>query len=240
MKIIGLALTLSLGFGVCGFVSSAVAADGSTATTGIFRDLENAVDNVFKKTDRALDRLHRKLVADSSNPAAVSPETTLRNVRDLAHRLMREAMYLINDVEQRDMVVTGEPMLIQPQDVFANDKRSIGWAQEAFDLGPAQQPRPKWINSDMAHMKQLIDLLREDMKATPQDDQQAEVDSAWSAANAIAKEIEAHYDKLVDLTKGPKYENVAIGKEALGIYDAAKRLEKPWTDTLRAVKTKAK
>jgi|GEM_PF-6408168 len=240
MKVFGLTLALSLGFAVCGFTSSAYAADGSTATTGIFRDLENAVDSVFQKTDRALDRLHKKLVADSSAPAAVTPEATLRNVRDLAHRLMREAMYLVDDVEQRDMVVTGEPMLIQPQDVFDKDKRSIGWAQEAFDLGPAEQPRPKWINSDMAHIKQLIDLLKEDMQATPQDDQQAEVDSAWSEANTIAKEIEAHYDKLVDLTKGPKYDNLAIGKEALGIYDASKRLEKPWTVTMHAVKTKAK
>lgn len=174
--------------------------------------------------------------ADQSSTSVVSSEGTLRNVRDLAHRLMHSALYIINDVEQRDMVVTGEPMLIQPQDVYRNDKRSIGWAQEAFDLGPAEQPRKKWIDSDMGHLKQLIDLLKEDMQTTPKDDQQKEVDSAWSNANAIANEIEARYDKLVDLTKGPKYDNDAIGKEALGIYDASKRLEKPWTEVLHAVK----
>lgn len=241
MKIIGLTLALSLGFAVCGFTNSANAAGqpgNQSPTTGIFRDLENVVDGVFKSTDRALDRLHKKLVADASVPTSVTSEATLRNVRDLAHRLIREAMYLVDDVEQRDMVVTGEPMLIQPQDIYRNDKRAAGWAQEAFDLAPVEQPRPKWINSDMAHLKQLIDLLKEDMQSTPKDDQQAQVDASWSNANVIAQEIEAHYDKLVDLTKGPKYDNVAIGREALGIYDASKRLEKPWTEVLHAVKSK--
>lgn len=240
MRIIGLTLALSLGFAVA-FSSAAYADQGSSQTTGIFRDLENIVDGAFKSADRALNHVHRALVADSSvavaTPAA-SSEGTLRNVRDLAHRLMREAMYLIDDCEQRDMVVTGEPMLIQPQDIYRNDKRAVGWAQEAFDLGAPQAPRKKWVDSDMAHLKQLIVLLKADMDSTPKDDQQAEVDASWANAKAIAEEIEDHYDKLVEVTKGPKLDNMAIGKEALAIYDLSKKLEKPWTEVLRAVKTK--
>ncbi|MBX9878371.1 MAG: hypothetical protein K2Y22_07920 [Candidatus Obscuribacterales bacterium] len=238
MKIIGLTLALSLGFTV-GFNTAVCAADqGPSQTTGIFRDLENVVDGAFKSADRAINHLHRKLIADSSSTTSISSEGTLRNVRDLAHRLMREAMYLIDDCEQRDMVVTGEPMLIQPQDVYRNDKRAVGWAQEAFDLGAPEAPRKKWVDADMAHLKQLIDLLKADMGNTPKDDQQAAVDASWANANAIAKEIEDHYNKLVDITSGSKLDNFAIGKEALGIYDASKRLEKPWTEVLRNVKSK--
>ncbi len=238
MKIIGLTLAVSLGFAV-GFNTAVCAADqGPSQTTGIFRDLENVVDGAFKSADRAINHLHRKLIADSSSTTSISSEGTLRNVRDLAHRLMREAMYLIDDCEQRDMVVTGEPMLIQPQDVYRNDKRAVGWAQEAFDLGAPEAPRKKWVNTDMAHLKQLIDLLKADMGNTPKDDQQAAVDTSWANANVIAKEIEDHYNKLVDMTSGSKLDNLAIGKEALGIYDASKRLEKPWTEVLRNVKSK--
>ena len=170
----------------------------------------------------------------NTSTAQSAPESTLRNVRDLAHRMMRASLYVIDDVEQRDMVVTGEPMLIQPIP-FKDDNKPIGWAEEAFDLGPAEQPRRKWLDSDMSHLAQLVGLLKEDMQNASIGDQQ-DASNSWASVSSVAQDIVGHYQKLVDLTKGPKYDDMAIGKEALAIYDAGKRLEKPWTETLHKVK----
>lgn len=174
-------------------------------------------------------------VAKDGGTAAVPPSSqaaTLKSVKDVAHRLRKAALDVINDIEQRDMVVTGEPMLIQPQ-AMKDDDKPIGWAQQMEDLGPALPPKKKWLDMDVANVGDLVNLLSADVAAVDVAPA-AQGSSPWTDLKSIVTDIQNHYANLKKLTKGPKYDNIAIGKEALKIFDDVKRLETPWKAALEA------
>ena len=166
--------------------------------------------------------------------AAFSPEAILKNIRDLARRLRKASIDVVNDVEQRSMVVTGEPMLIEPV-AMKDDDKAIGWAQHMEDLGPPLAPKKKWLDMDINNVGELVTLLSEDLK-----DVQIPLaqQPAWGGIKAVAQDMEKHYADLKTLSGGPKYDNVAIGKQALKIFDDVKQLETSWKAANLASKEK--
>jgi hypothetical protein len=161
---------------------------------------------------------------------STSPSAVLKNVSLLAHRLKRASLDVINDLEQRDMVVTGEQELIQPIPMKDDDK-AIGWAQQMEDLGPALPPKKSWLDTDVGNVGELIDLLAADMNMVQIP---AGQESSWTALKAVVQDMQTHYKDLKAASQGPKYDNLAIGKQALKIYDDVKKLEDPWKAAVKA------
>lgn len=166
-------------------------------------------------------------------------ELQIKHLSDAARRLRSAALMLVNDVEQRDMVVTGEPMIMQPIPM-KDDTHKIGWAQEMEDLGPALPPRKKWLDLDMSSAGQLLDLLQQDMEGTQfPAEKQDNLAGPWGEVKAIVQDAQAHYRSLKTLTQGPAYDNISIGKEALAIYDDMGKLEKPLKQVLQVLRSRA-
>lgn len=175
--------------------------------------------------------------ADDNQSASLPVEVALRNMKDAAHRLRTSVLDIINDVEQRDMVVTGEPMIIQP--IAYKDRNSIGWAREMLELGPAQQPRKKWLAMDVGNVGELVELLQADFNnAAIPDNLATQTKDNWSEMKTVMQDVQNHYQTLQQLTQGPKYDNIEIGKAALAIYDDMAKLEKPWKNVVHATRSK--
>ncbi|MBI4533643.1 MAG: hypothetical protein HY711_06815 [Candidatus Melainabacteria bacterium] len=171
---------------------------------------------------------------------AVHPaEASLKSIRDVINRLRSAALAVINDVEQRDMAVVGEPMLIQPI-AMKDDTHAIGWAQEMEDLGPALPPRKRWLDVDVSNVGELLQLLQSEVAAMVfPDDGQAQCKESLANVNSVVNDMLAHYQSLKELTKGPQYDNLAIGKQVLKIYDDAAAMEAPWKDLVKLIKNKS-
>lgn len=162
-------------------------------------------------------------IANHNAPSA--HDLAMKNVKDVVHRLRTATLDLINDVEQREMVVTGTPDIMMP--IAYDDQKPIGWARQMLELGPALPPRKKWLDVDMSHVGELVKLLQSDINDL------ASVEG-YDQLNSVMQDINNHYQTLTDLTKGPKYDNLAIGKAAVAIYDDLSRLNKPWKNMLNS------
>lgn len=165
-------------------------------------------------------------------------EVALKDMRDVLRHLHRAALDLISEVEQRDMVVVGEPLLIEP--IPEKKDPHPGTMEEMIVLGDAQPPRKKWLDITMAELEKLTTLLAQERQAMviPSDRQSALSAPIKELDDRLAA-IQKHYTNLKGLTQGPKYKNIEIGKEALGIYEDSARVEKPWRDILSAVRSKS-
>lgn len=176
------------------------------------------------------------VAANSAKKATDPTVASLRSVAALARKLQREALDVINDVEQRAMVVTGEPDIMMPR-AMKDDNKPVGWAPEMIDLGPAQAPKQSWLSQDVGDLGEVLGLLTNEVNnAQPSADQADE----WAALKAAVGDIQTHYNQLKTLCAGPKYDNIAIGKQALKIYDDVKLLEKPWKAAAIAAKASKK
>ena len=161
----------------------------------------------------------------------------LKNVHDAARRLRSSTLMLVNDVEQRNMVVTGEPEIIDPVPM-KDDSHSIGWAQEMDDLGPALPPRKKWLDLDMSNTGQLLEVLQQDMDGVQfPAEKQTQLAGPWGQLKGLVQEAQTHYSNLQSLTKGPGFDNIKIGKEALAIYDNMGKMEKPLKEVLETLRS---
>lgn len=175
-------------------------------------------------------------VVDVSTPAA--SEIALEDVRDVVRRLRRAALDIIDEVEQRDMVVVGEPLLVQP--IPEKKDPHPGTMEEMFVLGKAQPPRKKWVDITMAEFDKLMALLpQEQAKIEIPRESQSEGSAAMQELSSITADMQQHYENLQKLTAGPTYRNVEIGKEALAIYDDTAKLEKPWRELVGIVRKKS-
>jgi hypothetical protein len=168
--------------------------------------------------------------AATTPPDMTSPSAVLKNVSLLAHRLQRASLDVINDIEQRSMVITGEAELIRPIPMKDDDK-AIGWGQQMQDLGPALPPKKSWLDTDVGNVGELVGLLSADMNEVQVP---AGQEASWTSLKAIVQDMQLHYKDLKTASQGPKFDNMAIGKQALKIYDDVKRLEAPWKAAVAA------
>lgn len=167
----------------------------------------------------------------AAHNAPSASDVALKNIKDVVHRLRTATLDLINDIEQREMVVTGSPDIMQP--IAYDDQKPIGWARQMIELGPALPPKKQWLDLDMAHISELLKLLQSDVQALAPGDGQSSASNDYNDLSTIMQDIQAHYQTLSELTKGPRYDNLAIGKAALAIYDDLSKLNKPWKNLLK-------
>ncbi|GEM_PF-3246067 len=175
-------------------------------------------------------------VEDVSTPS--DAEVALKDMRDVVRHLRRTALDLIDEVEQRDMVVVGAPLLIQP--VPEKKDPHPGTMEEMFVLGDAQPPRKKWVDITMARFDKLMPLLsQEQARIVVPEARKAGAEASLGELAALVADMQQHYESLKKLTVGPLYSNVEIGKEALAIYNDTSKLEKPWKELVFIIRKKS-
>lgn len=171
----------------------------------------------------------------ANKTAQLPSEVALKDMRDVLRRLHRASLDLISEVEQRDMVVVGEPLLIEP----IPDKRdpNPGTMEEMVTLGNALPPRKKWLDLTMAELEKLVALLDQEKKAViVPSDKQPELSNHVKELDTLSADVDSHLQKLKSLTAGPEYKNIDIGREALAIYDDTAKMEKPWKAVLNGLR----
>lgn len=169
-------------------------------------------------TGQAQDTEKKPLTGGISN-ATLRAHAGLKEVDASVKMLQRSAMDMIGEVERTDWVVAAEPEAIGPIIVPAISYSTQG-------LGDLDPPRKKWIDFLMNQTAQLIDMTNADINATRlTDNAPPEATSAWSDIKSLMLDVVAHYQNLKGITQGPKYDNLKIGKQALGIYDDMTRVE---------------
>jgi hypothetical protein len=181
--------------------------------------------------------LAAETIADKPGANAYLPvEVTLKEMRDELRRLHRASLDLISEVEQRDMVVVGEPLLIQP--IPEKAIPHPGTEDELLVLGNALPPRKKWLDLTMSEVEKLVGLLDQEKAAlaVPNEKQQA-LAGSLKELNDILTDVNTHYNNLKPLCAGPTYKNIDIGKEALAIYEDTHKAEKPWQTIVTAVRS---
>jgi hypothetical protein len=172
----------------------------------------------------------------SAAPTASGTDIALKDMRDELRRLHRAALDLISEVEQRDMVVVGQPQLIQP--IPEKSDPHPGTMEEMIVLGDALPPRKKWLDLTMAEVEKLVALIQQDKAALVVPSDQTAATSSLKSLDDLIADIQKRLDSLKTLTAGPKYQNIEIGKEALGIFEDTKKIEQPWKDLVHALRAK--
>ena len=159
----------------------------------------------------------------------------LKDMRDVLRRLHRAALDLISEVEQRDMVVVGQPELIQP--IPSKGDPHPGTMEEMITLGDALPPRKKWLDITMSEIEKMVALLKQERAAIEiQPDKQTAAAAPLKELDDLLTNIDSQVNQLKTLTAGPKYENIAIGKQGLAIFEETRKVEKPWKELVQLFK----
>lgn len=170
--------------------------------------------------------------AATGSPAAMA---SMRRIGDAARRIKSATLDIINDVEQTKLAATpNDPLILDPPD--NNRKDDIVWGKQMQQMGPLEQPKKDWIDTDMSHLERAVQLLNSEFSGTAFGDKQQATSDTWNQMNAVLADINTHFADLQKLTAGPTYDNLAIGKAALRIHDDLKKLVKPWKATVITVK----
>ena len=157
----------------------------------------------------------------SVKKAAILAEAGLKELDETSKYLKRSSMDLMTECERQNYVCVGEPDVIGSMVIPAIPEPS-----GMLPMGDVLPARKKWIDVYMQQLSQIVAYLQKEMSSIviPPDKADA-VEQPWNDMKALAGDIAQHYQNLQPLTQGPKYDNLKIGREALGIYDDTKTFE---------------
>lgn len=163
----------------------------------------------------------------------VATDAPLQSVRDAARRVRTSTLDVINDVEQRKgAAITGDPRFL-----FANENKDRdlkAWAQQTQDLGPLEAPRKSWLDADVAHVDKWVGVLQTSVTDLIQSNGKKKgLEAASAQLSKVMQDVQSHLKQLHNLSAGPKYDNLAIGKAALVIHEDVAKLEQPWKQSLK-------
>jgi hypothetical protein len=170
-------------------------------------------------------------------PGAIDCRTSLKNIEHAARHITQATLDIVNDVEQRKLAATpGDPLIDNPPD--NNVKDEMVWSQQMSEMGPLEQPKPQWLDADVSHLEKWLSMLNQDFTATTFGAGQKDAASAtWNEMEAVVRDMNSHFKQLQQLSVGPHFDNLEIGKAALRIHDDVSKLEKPLRDTLKNIQS---
>jgi hypothetical protein len=133
--------------------------------------------------------------------------------------LQRALLDLAEEVERTQWEIGTTPdafgSIIVPAVAFPNQ-----------GLGELMPPRKKWVNYLTKQIGQLMDIVQADLDATVlPDNASKEVTDAMAEMKSLMADAQKHYKELQEVTKGPKLENLAIGKQVLAMSDDVTKIE---------------
>ena len=172
-------------------------------------------------------------------PGAVDCQTSLKNIGHAARHIKEATLDIVNDVEQRKLAATaGDPLIDNPP--VNNVKDAQVWSQQMSEMGPLEQPKPQWLDADISHLEKWLTVLNDDFAGTAFGATQKDAAAAtWNEMQATLRDINSHSKQLQELSVGPHFDNLEIGKAALRIHDDIAKLDKPWRDTVKIVQGSA-
>lgn len=146
---------------------------------------------------------------------ALLAESGVRELEETSRYLRRAVIDLIGEVERQVYVTVGSPNMIGSMVIPAMPSPTGQLA-----TGEMLPARKKWVDIYMSEISQAVLALTQECSslAVP-DGKQAIVAQSLGELKAFVKDIDAHYQNLLLVTKGPTYENLKVGKEVLAIYD---------------------
>ncbi len=166
--------------------------------------------------------------------SALQAAAGIKAIGEGVHRLKRTAQDMIGELQRQDMVVVSEPDAIGPIIMPALPDPS-----GTISTGGYLPPRKKWLDFYMSEMQNLIPLIFGDLATTDiPDHKQSEVSGLWGQMQSLMDDAQVHFQRLVPLTEGPKFDSDAIGKEALAIFQDAEQLEKLRKQVFHIIKKK--
>lgn len=216
---------------VCAAVSLALVSNLVLGATNTARAQGTAANQTAANQTAANQTAPNQTAATGTAAADAAPSNavSLSSIAEVIRRVRTATLDIINDVEQRKIAIgTGDPLFIEPPTRNHPQAAQVWAKQQRADLGKLQQPKPSWINADVAHLQHWIDMLNQELAATNS------TSASWTQIKAVSTDINNHFAQLKTLTAAPPYKNVEIGIAALQIHDDLKRLEKPWRDAVKS------
>lgn len=157
----------------------------------------------------------------------LSVSTALHAIHLATNELHRVTTDMINEIERQQYETVAEPDVIGPIVVPAMPAPTGG-----MNVGPLLPPRKKWIDLYMWKYSQVVPMLEAEIDSTQiPADKKALLAPKWREMKALSDDITAHYQNLIEVTKGPNYVNLEIGKQLLPIYDDLKKLQELQKET---------
>lgn len=166
---------------------------------------------------------------DATKTAAANPPVALTGTIK-AHAGLKEMWYgtkklqralldLAEEVERTQWEIGTTPdafgSIVTPSIAFPNQ-----------GIGELSPPRKKWVNYLTKQIGQLMDIVQADLDATVlPDNASKEVTDAMTEMKSLMADAQKHYKELQDVTKGPKLENLPIGKQVLAMSDDVTKIE---------------
>lgn len=156
--------------------------------------------------------------AAADNPTKV-PVTdlhrALKAIGDTSNHIRRTALDIIGEVERQDLVVVSEPDMFGPIVVPA-----IPAPDGMMAMGDFLPPRKKWLDIFINQLDQLLPVLHDEANNSSTDSKE------WDSLKKLVDDAEHDLKVLKEVAGADKPDRLAVGKQALGIYDDMGKIDK--------------
>jgi hypothetical protein len=174
------------------------------------------------------------IAAATTPPPAVSADdqflSELKELSEICHHLKGAAKDLINESQQINFNSLGNPIL-------DNYEYAAVVIARGDSPGSNYDPlRKKWVDYHMSKMSFLYsELMKKGNELKPITSVPATAE-IYSDMQNEATNFNNAYEKLVQDTKGPQYDNLSVASDAQAIIVSIDRIEQDRKDLMRAVK----
>jgi hypothetical protein len=167
-----------------------------------------------------------RLLAESTSKAVSasnSTQSTFSQLKELLQStkyLRRSALDMVNEVEQNKWVVSTFPEDLSIATPSVDVKKGKSPNE---DLIPASK---KWTAYIINQMTPLIGTLKKDIDAiSVPENKQGTTKDDLDKLDAYMQKLETNFETMKNLCATDKLDNMAIGKQAVGIYDLCGKIE---------------
>lgn len=152
--------------------------------------------------------------------AVIDCHSGLKEMARGAKLMERAALDLAGEVEITEYVVATQPDVIGPIIV-----PSVAFPEKQEGFAQLDQPKKKWLDYVIHEMTPLIKILASDVDALQlPPDASDDMKACVTEIKAQLADTQKHFDNVGPLTEKPPFDNLKIGKEAVGIYDNMQKI----------------
>lgn len=146
----------------------------------------------------------------------------LKAIGDTSNHIRRTALDIIGEVERQDLVVVSEPDMFGPIVVPA-----IPAPDGIMAMGDYLPPRKKWLDIWISQLDQLLPVLHDEANSAATDSKE------WVDLKKLVDDAQHDLQVLKEVAGADKPDRLAVGKQALGIYDDMGKIDKERKEIFR-------
>lgn len=175
--------------------------------------------NIQEDSNVRIAKSKDKVVTDT-DPKTQSAFSQLKELLQSTKYLRRSALDMVNEVEQNKWVVSTFPEDLQLATPSTDVKHQKNPNE---DLIPASK---KWTKFIINQMEPLIATLKKDVDAieVPENKQGATKEDL-DKLDTYMQKLDTHFGTMKTLCAQDNLDNLAIGRQAVGIYDVCGKIE---------------